>query len=295
MIQRLKTAGISLLCAVTLLVSANSHTLFLRPHVFIISEQGETIVLLINGSFTKNEGKVIPSRIHEARISSPDGAMIELDHSSWSIDSNDVTTLATQLESEGTYVIGAGTKPNLARIEADEFSFYLRYEGLLDDIAAREELNESDVGAAERYSKFAKALLQVGEDRTGNFDVKLGHALEIVPLINPYQLEVGDRFRAQVLKNGDPLADALVYASNEHNYTLNDEGIHEELYQLRTNEDGEVEFEIRQSGHWYVRLIDLVRTGDSEHWYSEILVKLGADEPRIPYESLWATLTFEVR
>lgn len=295
MIHHSKLLPTILVCAAMLLITVNAHTLFLRPHAFIVPDGREASIPLINGTFAKNEGKVILSRLREARIVTPTGAIVEIQDSEWRIDSNDITTLTTMLEANGTYVVGAGTKPNLARIEAEEFNFYLRYEGLHDDIAERERLKETGIDAAERYSKYAKALLQVGDTPSDNYDATLGHDLEIVPLVNPYELGVGDSFKARVLKNGEPLTNALTYVNNQHHVSIDEEGIHQELARLRTDNAGEIEFELTQPGHWYVRLIDLLRTGDSEHWYSGILVKVGADEPRIPYESVWATLTFEVR
>jgi uncharacterized GH25 family protein len=182
-----------------------------------------------------------------------------------------------------------------ARIAPDNFNFYLRYEGLDDQARERTQVGEADIGVAERYAKFAKAILQAGDNRTDHFDVILGHPAEIVPLQNPYDLSAGDTFRARILRDGQPLAEELIYATHEGFYELSEEGIYSEAVRVRSDERGEIAFQISSSGRWYVRFIDLQRTGDSEHWYSGLLVALGAEEPRIPYESLWATLTFEVR
>jgi uncharacterized GH25 family protein len=178
---------------------------------------------------------------------------------------------------------------------ADKFNYYLRYEGLTEDLNERDALSESSVGAAEKYAKFAKAVVQVGGAATQNFDSVLGHPLEIIPLNNPVGLQVGDSFRVRVLKYGEPLVGELIFATHEGHYEASEEGIFDELVKGRTDDNGEFEFTISEAGRWYVRLIELTRTGDSEHWYSGILVSLGVEEARIPYESLWATLTFEIR
>ena len=56
-----------------------------------------------------------------------------------------------------------------------------------------------------------------------------------------------------------------------------------------------IELELAARGRWYLRFIHLARLGDSEFWYSKLLVWLGVEPQRIPYESRWATLTFEIR
>ena len=99
----------------------------------------------------------------------------------------------------------------------------------------------------------------------------------------------------RVLKNGEPLTDELVYASNEDHQEVNSEGVLDELVAVRTNSEGLAQIPIDRPGRWYVRTIELTRLSDSEYWYSGILVKLGVEEQRISYESSWATLTFEVR
>jgi hypothetical protein len=223
----------------------------------------------------------------------PGGEELDVDNSQWSYDDT-VSNLTATFDLAGNYVIGVATRPSIIRIAADNFNFYLRYEGLDDDAEERSERAETNIGAAERYAKFSKAILQVGEGQSDNFGALLGYPVEIVPLQNPYALRKGDVFRARILKDGEPLANELVYATHEGFYELSGEGIFEELVRVRSDENGEVEFVLAEEGRWYIRFIDLTRMGDEEHWYSSLLIFLGADEPRIPYKSLWATLTFEV-
>jgi hypothetical protein len=287
-------------CAIVLalgLVSlgASAHTLFWKPDSFYFASGENAVVPLINGTFVKSENRVAQSRIVKASIVSPDGIAVEIEGSQWSSRNDDLTILTTTLKNEGTYVIGVGTKPMTAYMGADKFNYYLRYEGLTEDLNERDALSESSVGAAEKYAKFAKAVVQVGGAATQNFDSVLGHPLEIIPLNNPVGLQVGDSFRVRVLKYGEPLVGELIFATHEGHYEASEEGIFDELVKGRTDDNGEFEFTISEAGRWYVRLIELTRTGDSEHWYSGILVSLGVEEARIPYESLWATLTFEIR
>jgi len=272
-----------------------AHTLFLKPDSFHLGEGATVNIPLLNGTFTKNENKISSSRIVDAVVVAPSGLRQEISSNAWSIGEDEITVLTKTFDDPGNYVVGLGTKPLMARIEPENFNFYLEYEGLVDDASERARLEETETAAAEKYSKFAKAILQVGDGTSDNYDIVLGHRVEVVPLVNPYVLSVGDTFRARVLKDGDPLVGELVYATHEGHYEPDDRGIYDELVSLRSDENGEVAFKISERGRWYVRFIELTRSGDSEHWYSGILVRLGAEEPRIPYESLWATLTFEIR
>ena len=290
-----KTIRGFLVVAVTIFsVQAVGHTLFIKPDTFYFEKDQDVVVSMLNGTFDMSEAKVVTSRMRDVSVVAPDGSSMGVADEQWSHDGN-VTNLATSFGQAGNYVIGVGTRPAMIRMTPDKFNFYLRYEGLDDDTVEREKLGEEVLGAAERYSKFAKAIVQVGDKQSENYATVLNYPVEIVPLVNPYSLSSGDVFRARVLKDGQPLTGALIYATHESHYELSDEGIYDELVRARSDENGEIEFVIESAGRWYVRFIDIVRTGDKEHWYSGILVSLGAEEPRIPYESLWATLTFEIR
>lgn len=291
----LSTRIVYVLALIGIAWTAGAHTLFLKPGSFFIPPGEEADVPLVNGTFHENENKVTVRRMTGGMIINPDGKIVTIDDTAWSIDEEDFTFLTTSFDSPGNYVVGVGTKPMQVRLSADEFNFYLRYEGLTDDMQQRNSSGEKDIAAAEKYSKYSKAILQVGDVQTGNFSKLIGHPIEIVPLRNPYEMSVGDSLSVKILKDGDPLAEELVYASNDSHREMSPEGFLDELVAVRTDSRGLAQIPIETAGRWYIRTIQLTRTGDSERWYSDILVKLGVEEPRIAYESVWATLTFEVR
>ena len=286
------TAVCLLLLPIAAVVSA--HTLFIKPASFYFSPSQSETIPLFNGTFVQSENTVSTSRMAGAAIVTPDGARLVPQDSSWRHDGN-TTVLDAQFDEPGNYVIGVGTKPRKIHITAEDFNYYLIYEGLSDDAEQRRKLQERGVKAAERYTKFAKAIVQVGHKQTKNYAAVLGHRAEIVPLSNPYAIKSGQRFRARILKDGAPLANELVFATHEGFYGLNAEGRYEEIATMRSDEDGIIELDLAAPGRWYIRLIHLTRLGDAEYWYSNLLIWLGLEERRIPYESLWATLTFEVR
>lgn len=276
-----------------LATQAGAHTLFFKPPTFFVTPGQEVTIPLLNGTFEASANRIATNRMDDTTVIAPGGDELDVDNSQWSYDEK-ISNLTVTFEQAGNYIIGVATRPSTIRILADSFNTYLRHEGLDDDAQERNERGETEIGAAERYAKFSKAILQVGDDHSDNFGALLGYPVEIVPLQNPYALGKGDVFRARILKDGQPLANELIYATHEGYSETSDDGIFEELVRVRSDENGEVEFALAEEGRWYMRFIHLTRMGDEEHWYSGLLISLGADEPRIPYESLWATLTFEV-
>lgn len=284
------------LVLVALLVGgeAAAHTLFIKPDTFMVEPGSGLAVKLIDGTFVTSESRLDRSSIRSAEIVGPNESVRDLETQEL-LHSGKVTIIETGFDSPGTYLVGVATKPRKVVLDADSFNFYLRYEGLFDEQQERAELEESNIAVVERYSKFAKAIVQVGDARTSNYSQEMGFDVEIVPLTNPYSLGAGDVFRARILRDGKPLANEWVYATHENHYSPDEEGIFDEAVKLRSDDEGMIEFQVDAAGKWYVRFIDLERLDDAEYWYSSILVALGQQEQQISYESKWATLTFEIR
>ena len=294
--MRFRTSLLSVLLGIPwvfLLPGVEAHTLYIKSETPAdVSESGGAVEIL-NGTFWKNEAPIDSQRLSEISIIEPGGQVIEPNDADL-VQNGRATELQLRYSLPGTYVLGVKLRPRQIRVAADDFNYYLKYEGLLDDAKERRVLKEERIAAAERYTKFAKSIIQVGQNGTENFSQVLGHRAEVVPLVNPGELHAGSVFRAQLLLDGKPLAKELVYANTERMNETDEEGVFKELISVRSDDDGVIQFEIPETGSWYVRFIHLVRRGDSEHWYSDILVWMGLEDPAIPYESLWATLTFEI-
>lgn len=109
-----------------------------------------------------------------------------------------------------------------------------------------------DAASAERYEKYAKALVY-GADASDEFVMApLGHALEIVPMSNPAKLAAGDELTVQVLYDGEPVP-ATVQATfagfSDNPMTF--------AYSTETGEEygapGTAKVKLWQPGYWYVR------------------------------------------
>lgn len=100
-----------------------------------------------------------------------------------------------------------------------------------------------------RYEKFAKALVR-GETTDAAFaTAPLGHALEIVPLVNPADLSVGDDLPVRVLHDGAPVSGELraTYAGfSDAPMTF--------AYATEVDANGEAAVKLWAPGYWYVRV-----------------------------------------
>jgi uncharacterized GH25 family protein len=291
---RITTRSMLLSSALCLAGLASAHTLFIKPDSFIVEPNQPISVSVINGTFLKSENRIKEPMTRSAEIIGPGGAEYDFASDDW-VSVGKTSVLSAQFADPGNYIIAITTQPQKVTLDADTFNYYLRFEGLVEQKDEREKLGESDFEVVETYRKFAKAIVQVGGEQTSSYATELGFDVEIVPMTNPYTLQVGDVFQARVMRDGEPINGMRVFATHEGYLPQDDEGIYDELVKVISDENGVVEFEITDPGKWYLRFIDLRRESDSEYWYSDFLASIGADEKRIVYESEWATLTFEIQ
>lgn len=269
------TAGLMLLFVGTL----SAHDMFLKLSTYFVAPNSEATVALINGTFDQSENVITRDRMTDVSIVDGSGAVRHPDTAQWRDDGSRALLDFTTGE-PGTYVVGVSTAARMIDLSAEDFNDYLRHDGVVDVLAAREEGGTLDQSARERYSKHVKALVQVGETRSDSYAHRLDYPIEIVPQQNPYELGAGDALEVLVLHDGEPVSDQIVYANYEGHHAHGDDGEHHEAVQTRTDSAGLARIPLDHSGRWYVRLIHMVPV---------------TDEPDVDYESNWATLTFEVQ
>jgi hypothetical protein len=171
----------------------------------------------------------------------------------------------------GMHIVAVETKPKVITLDADKFNEYLVADGLPHIYRLRANEKSLDQPGRERYSKFPKALLQVGDARAGDPSRVLGLTLELVPLADPFRLKVGDTLRVRVLFRTEPLADANL------GWDHPDDG-EPPSGTVRSNAKGEALIPIARTGLMTVRLTHMTRPkADDYEW-----------------ESFWTTLTFRI-
>jgi len=100
--------------------------------------------------------------------------------------------------------------------------------------------------------------------------VVLGYPAELVPLVNPYDLSVGDEMVVQAMVDGEPVAGQLLLVGGDGEMVAA-EG--------RTDAQGVFSFTLDAPGRWYAKFINMQKT----------------DREGLTHESKWATLSFEIR
>ncbi len=260
-----------LLCAASLV---NAHDLFVKLESYFLAPHTSVTVPILNGSFVSSENAIMRDRVIDISLVSAAGRT-RIDTTAWAGDTTyaDTTYLTIETGDPGTYIVGASTKARELGLAGADFNEYLEHDGIPDVLEARRRSGELDKDVWERYAKHVKAVLQVGDVRDDAYGVRLGYPAEVVPLVNPYSLNVGDEYSFLCLVDGEPVANQLVILGGEQGGNLVDE------VRKRTDDNGKITFVIDSAGKWYIEFISMAPSGEAD----------------IDYESKWATLAFEVR
>lgn len=172
-----------------------------------------------------------------------------------------------------TVVAYRGTVTDVSFDTLKEFDSYLDKEGLervraLPDYARL----TGKLPISEDYSRCAKSLVAVGPiDPKSPADRALGLTLELIAERNPYTLTRGEPLPVQLLYKGKPLSEALVIAFNKAEPT--------KKIKVRTDRDGRATLKLDRPGTWLVTSVHMFPAP----WHA-----------RAHWESLWASLTFEL-
>ena len=206
-----------------------SHDMYLKMDTYFLKPNEESKIQLFNGTFDKSENVIDRERMLDVSLVG-NGKRTKVEDDQWS-DKDSITILSFKSGNEGTWVAGLSTKTKDFAMTADEFNEYLEHDGVLDMLAQRKANNTIEQDAVERYSKHVKAIFQVGDQKSEDWNTVLGYPIEFVPMQNPYDLHTGAVLKVKLLKNGAPLANQLVYADfkaqkNGHSHDDSDEHAH---------------------------------------------------------------------
>lgn len=256
----------------TYLFTANAfaHEYWFEPDNFFPKVNEKTAVHLFVGDGLLKD--------REERVYQPDKTPVFQLFSaskSWNLKTNLVaeqTPIYTlSAEKPGNYLLAMERNWSYITLEPQKFEDYLKEDGIEYISAERARLNETGKPGRERYSRFLKSLLQVGGKNDNTFKKKLGVKLEIIPLENPYAKKVGDSLGFQVLFDGKPLADRIVFASNKET----------EKQRFKTDKNGKLSIKIEKDGLWLVHLV--------------VMQRCKADCVEADWESFWGAISFGVQ
>lgn len=258
----------------TLLIAfaVSAHDLFLKLDGYFLAPNSKATVRMLNGTFQNSEAAVARDRLRDVRLIGPGPRDTFQKSLSWR-DEGNTTLLELTTGGPGTYLLGVSTKPREIALKAADFNAYLEHDGLPDILESRKKTGELGKDVRERYSKHVRTVFQVGDLRTRDYDASLNFPAEIIPQQNPYSLKPGDTLAVKCTLNGKPLIDQVVIAGWESGAGKIEESA------TRTNMSGVASFKLSGAGKWYVKMIHMHRVA----------------QPDLDYESIWATLTFEIR
>ncbi|MDQ3713717.1 MAG: DUF4198 domain-containing protein [Acidobacteriota bacterium] len=266
-----KTITAFLLCALLALPVA-AHDLFLKPDSFFTKINQKISISGMNGSFQTSEGAVSFARLTDVSGVAPSGS--RTNHKETDFTKNETTAFMNLEPKEaGNYVVGLSTMWRENSLKAAEFNEYLTLEGIPDILENRKRDKELETDGRYRYSKYVKTILQVGNKQTDNYKTVLGYAVEMIPQANPYKLKKGNSIEILCLKDGKPLVSQTVLTGYESGGKLAAEKA------IRSDAQGIIKIKLDAAGKWYAKFINMVKI----------------DDPKLNYESKWATLTFEIK
>ena len=159
--------------------------------------------------------------------------------------------LVTRFSVPGLHVLGMQGNYAFSDLPGIRFDDYAKEEGLALIVAARQRSGNVATPGRERYSRRAKALVQVGMQTPSNqtqATQPIGLKLEIVPDRNPYALDASRILPVHVLYNGRRLANATIKLTN----LGNDE---KPLAVAITDRAGRARFLIPAQGDWLLNVV----------------------------------------
>ncbi len=261
-----------LLIAILVVLPVFGHDLFLKPESFF-TKPGESVRLsVMNGTFLTSEGAVAYARLTDVSVVSPGGKRSNPKEADFTKDET-TAFLSVATPEAGNYVVGLSTNWRENALAAKEFNEYLTLEGIPDVLDNRKRDKELDKDARYRYSKYVKTILQAGEKQTDEYKTVLGYAVEMIPQQNPYRSKKGGSIDVLCLRDGKPLVGQTVLVGYEAGGKLAAEKA------LRSDAKGMIKIKLENVGKWYAKFINMVKV----------------DDPKVNYESKWATLTFEIK
>ncbi len=179
----------------------------------------------------------------------------------------------TRFAPAGLHVLGMQTSYAFSQLPGVRFNDYAKEEGLALILAARERARTTRKPGRERYSRRAKALIQVGRQSASGQTLAtkpIGLKLEIVPDRNPYALDSTRMLPVHVLYNGRRLPNATVKLTN----LRSDE---RPVAIAVTNRLGQARFRVPASGEWLLNVV----------WGEPV-----RNDPRVDFDTTFSSLTF---
>ena len=259
-----------ILLSVSVAAPVLAHDLYLLPRIFHVKAGQQLRVAFHNGdSFPESEVAPKPPRLQSAQIL---GHAATVPVSGLKVAGKE-TLGQVKVPGTGSLLLSVRTIPNSIELAPPKFLDYLKEEGLQEVIEWRSKNGENEKPGRERYTKFAKSLLQSGASDSF-YSHSLDFPIEIIPLADPYAIHAGGNLPVRVMFQGKPAAGLQLetaWASGTE---------HKTIVVGKTGANGEISVPLPKAGLWRLHSLKMERCA----------------EPAVAdWESSWASLTFEIR
>jgi uncharacterized GH25 family protein len=252
------------LAAVLIMVTAGNaaaHYAFIVPEKFRMAP-GESITIGFHAADGFPDSTQVPRRVqsavlHTSTVTTALGDLRE----------DGMRLVATAMAPSGYFILTAVNPANTAEMRPNSFLDYLKEESLTHVIEQREKLGEAAQPGRERYSMYLKSIVLAGTPNEGYKQI-VGSQIEIVPEKDPAQVKAGDSLPVRVLFKGAPAVGLQLFATSA-GMTARNIG--------KTDASGRIAVPV-SAGRWRLHTIQMERVA----------------EPKVDWESFWATLTFEI-
>ena len=256
----------------TLSLALAAHDLYLRPRHFTVAAGQSGVVEFHNGdAFPNSQVPPVLARLKDANIVTPAGSQpltgLKI--------ADPMAVASFTAPAKGAFLLTARTTPNFIELEAKKFEEYLAHESLQHALDWRAKNGESAKNGRELYSKYVKSILRVSPEPDPFVTRPLGLPIEFVPAVDPASLKPGQPLTIQILLRGKPAPGLHVEASS-----LSTAGAVNQRQLGRTDAQGRIRVPLDVPGLWKLHAIHIERRADTKP----------AD-----WESLWASLPFELR
>ncbi|MCC6677594.1 MAG: DUF4198 domain-containing protein [Phycisphaerales bacterium] len=176
----------------------------------------------------------------------------------------------------GQYVLGYRSKPSCVELPAEKFEQYLRDKGLTKVIDSRAAAGAGAAPGREMFSRCAKSIVKVGGAASG-YDRVIGLRLELVPEADPFESVAGGELPVRLLYEGHPRAGITITTTHGPAGSTSSSREH---VTVKTDDQGRARIPVDAAGLWILSAVEMVPAPRGE--------------AKADWESLWASLTFEV-
>ena len=267
---KLRLGGIVLLCLFTA-GSIQAHDTWVTPSAYFTAPgQPVTFELTSGMKFPVLETGPKTERIAQAgfRSAAEKGELKDLTGAKEALRST------TTFSKPGVVTVWFEAKPKELELTDDQVIEYLDEIRAPDSVRAVWNKHKKGAKWKESYIKCAKTVVVVGDgadDKT--WAEPVGMSLELVPMTNPARAEAGQEFSLKLLRDGQPLPQAMV--------ALLREGEENRVFQA-TDAEGRVTFTPAKAGQYLLTCVILEPTDDSSIWKSRFTTLTFQTKERSP-------------